>query len=345
MVWYYLDVLLERPLSQQLLFIGALVLLLAALDYALVYRHQAGRIARVAADIELVRLEEARLRAQLGRLPRLRKEAATLGRAVLSRLPRSTGASTPLETVSARAAMAGLAVIRFQPGAVRAGEHLTEVPMEVEVKGTFHDLLSLFDLMAGSPDLLNVTDLAIDALPEEDGRTMLRIALEMAAARLPTEGTDTDAEMSAGAGPDSPAPSRSPAPIPARAGDEPPLRDPFQPYKPPPPPEAAPQPHPEPVQDQPVEPDPAQRLHAAGIVWEKSAAVALVKDAEGFGHVVQPGAHLADRRYRVKAITPCEVVLETTRNGPNSRQTRLRVPRCAGFESEDENPPRKRDLP
>ena len=39
MVRYYLDVLLERPLSQQLLFIGALVLLPAALDYALVYRH------------------------------------------------------------------------------------------------------------------------------------------------------------------------------------------------------------------------------------------------------------------------------------------------------------------
>ena len=94
-----------------------------------------------------------------------------------------------------------------------------------------------------------------------------------------------------------------------------------------------------------MEPDPLPQLHAAGIVWEKSAAVALVKDAEGFGHVVQPGAHLADRRYRVKAITPCEVVLEPTGSGPNSRQTRLNVPRCAGFESEDEDPPRQRDLP
>ena len=208
-------------------------------------------------------------------------------------------------------------------------------------------------LLAGSPDLLNVTDLAIDALPAEHGRTMLRIALEMAALRLPVEEADMDAEMSAGAGagadPARPAPARSPASTPARAVAEPSLRDPFQPYMPPPPPEAAPQPHPEPVQDQPVEPDPVQRLHAAGIVWEKSAAVALVKDAEGFGHVVQPGAHLADRRYRVKAITPCvvvlELVLEPTGNGPNSGQTRLNVPRCAGFESEDEDPPRQRDLP
>ncbi len=343
MMRYYLDVLLERPLSQQLLFIGALALLLAALDYALVYRHQAGRIARIAADIELVRLEEARLRAQLGRLPRLLKETATLRRASLSRLPRGTGPSTPLETVSARAAMAGLEMIRFRPGAVRAVEHFTEIPMEVEVKGTFHDLLGLFDPLAGSPDLLNVTDLAIDALPAEDGRTMLRIALEMAALRLPAEEADMDPEVSAGADPATSAPAPSPAPTPPRIDAEPPLRDPFQPYEPPLTPEAAP--HPEPVQDQLVEPDPVQRLNAVGIVWEKSAAVALVKDAEGFGHVVQPGAHLADRRYRVKAITPCEVVLETTRNGPSSRQTRLNVPRCTGFESEDEDPPRQRDLP
>ena len=341
MMRYYLDVLLERPLSQQLLFIGAVVLMLAALDYALVYRHQAGRIARIAADLDLVRLDEARLRAQLARLPLLRKEAATLRRALLSRLPHGTAPSTPLETVSARAAMAGLAVIRFQPGAVRAGEHFTEVPMEVDVKGTFHDLLGLFDLLAGSPDLLNVTDLAIDALPAEDGRTMLRTALGMAALRLRAEEADMDAEVSAAADPATSTPAPGPPPTPPRVDAEPPLRDPFQPYRPPP--EAAPPP--EPVQDQPAGTDSVQRLHAVGIVWEKGAAVALVKDAEGFGHVVQPGAHLADRRYRVKAITPCEVVLGNTPTGENSRQTRLKVPRCAAFESPDENPPRERDIP
>ena len=206
-----------------------------------------------------------------------------------------------------------------------------------------YDILVLFDLLAESPDLLNVTDLAIDALPAEDGRTMLRIALEMAALRPPAEEADMDAEMSAGTDPARPAPARSPASTPARAGAEPSLRDPFQPYMPPAPPEAAPQPHPEPVQDQPMEPDPVQRLNAVGIVWEKSAAVALVKDAEGFGHVVQPGAYLADRHYRVKAITPCEVELETTRNSPSSRQTRLKVPRCAAFESADDDPAWKLD--
>ena len=146
--------------------------------------------------------------------------------------------------------------------------------MEVDVKGTFHDLLNLFDPLAGSPDLLNVTDLAIDALPAEDGRTMLRDRVGDGRRcgcrrRKRTWGAEMSAGAGAGADPARPAPARSPASTPPRAVAEPSLRDPFQPYMPPPPPEAAPQPHPEPVQDQPVEPDPVQRLHAAGIVWEK----------------------------------------------------------------------------
>ena len=72
-----------------------------------------------------------------------------------------------------------------------------------------YNILGLFDLLAGSPDLLNVTDLAIDALPAEDGRTVLRIALEMAALRPPAEEADMDAEMSAGTDPARPAPARS----------------------------------------------------------------------------------------------------------------------------------------
>jgi len=338
MMPYYLDVLLERPLSRQLLFIAALVLMLAGLDYALVYRPQAGHAARTAANLELVRLDEARLRARLARLPRLRKEAATLRRALRSRLPRGTGPSTPLGTVSARAAMAGLEMIRFRPGAVRAGEHFTEIPVEVELKGTFHDLLGFFDLSAGSLDPLNATDPAVETLSGEGGPTMLRITLEMATIRLPAEEMDTDAEVRAGPDPATPSPVRSPTP--AHVDAEPPPRDPFEPYKPP-----APQARPEPAPDRPVEPDPAQRFHATGIVWGKRAAVALVRDAEGLGHIVHPGARLGARHHRVKAITPCEVVLEAIGNGPNSRQTRLKVPRCTTVESEDEDHPRKRDPP
>lgn len=338
MMPYYLDVLLERPLSRQLLFIAALVLMLAGLDYAFVYRPQAGRAARTAANLELVRLDEARLRARLARLPRLRKEAATLRRALLSRLPRGAGPSTPLETASARAAMAGLEMIRFRPGAVRAGEHFTEIPAEVEIKGTFHDLLGFLDLSAASLDPLNATDPAIETLPGEGGPTMLRITLGMATIRLPAEETDTDAGVRAGPDPVTPSPVRRPTP--ARVDAEPPPRDPFEPYKPP-----APQARPEPAPDRPVEPDPVERFHATGIVWEKRAAVALVRDAEGSGHIVHPGARLGARQHRVKAITPCEVVLETIRNGPNSRQTRLKVPRCTAVESAGEDPARKRDPP
>ena len=329
---YYLDVLLELPLAQRILFTVAVVLALAALDYALVYRGQAGRIEHATEEIELARLDEARLRAELGRLPQLRQEVAALRRELHSHVPRPGASSTPLENISAQAAIAGLEVIRFHPGEARPGEHFTEVPTEVELKGTFHDLLRFFEFSAGSHDVLNATDLAIGALAAEDGHTMLRIALEMATLRVPPEEADTAAEDGAIPETSTHAPAASPAPTSAGVDIEPLPRDPFQPYEAPAPPEPDEQPKPQEPQDRPYEPEVAPQFHAVGIVWEKRTAVALVKDAEGFGHVVQPGARLGHHRYRVKTITPCEVTIETTRNNPDSHETRLKLPRCGAFQ-------------
>ena len=342
---YSLDVLLERPLPQRILFIGAMVLAVAGLDYALVYRHQAGRIVRTTEELKLAGLAEARLRAELARLPKLRRELAALRRELRSRLPRRFGSSTPLEGISARAAMAGLEVVRFNPGAARDKEHFIETPVALEFKGTFHDLLGFFELSTGSHDLVNVTDLTIEALAAEEGRTTLRIALEMATPSVaspeqvdeaaqaplsPAEGADTTAQDGVGRTTNTRVQSPAPAPASADVDAEPPTRDPFQPYRAPPKPDG--QPKPDGPGHRTDEPHPAQRFHAVGIVWEKHTAVALVRDAEGFGHVVQPGARLGRHGYRVKTITPCAVVMETTGNHPELRKTRLELPRCGAFE-------------
>lgn len=340
---YYLDILLERPLPQRILVIGAMVLVLAGLDYALVYRHQAGRIERTAEALELAGLAEARLRAELARLPRLRQEFAGLRRELDSTLPRRSGSPTPLENTSARAAGAGLEVVRFQPGAGRDLEHFSEIPVEVEFKGTFHELLRFFELSTGSHELVNVTDLTIDALAAED---RLRIGMEIATLGVvprqqldeetqaflsPAEPADTTAQGGAGRT----AATQPPAPTPASAGvgAGPPARDPFQPYQAPAPPKPDGPPQPDGPENRTDEPHPARRFHAAGIVWQDGAAVALVRDAEGLGHVVQPGARLGRHGYRVKTITPCAVIVETTGDHPDPHETRLEIPRCGVFEA------------
>ena len=345
------DVLLERPFAQQVLLMAAAALALAALDYAFVYRHQAAGIARTAGDLALVRLDEARLRKELSRLPGLRAELAALRGELSSTLPPGSGAAAPLETVAARAAAAGLEVVRFHPGAADVGEHFSEVPMSVELGGTFHELLRFFELSAGSDDRLNAGDLAIDSHAADDGPPALRIVLEMAALRLSTEDEaaadqltggsrtipsrlsteDQDAAAADGAAPDTAAGAHppSPTPTPAPVDAETSLRDPFQPYQPPPAPrdpEEPPEPTPPP--EDPPAPAPEPQFHAVGIVWEPRASVALVKDADGFGHVVEPGERLDRLGYQVKAVTSCEVVLEADHDDPQPRETRLRIPRC-----------------
>lgn len=324
---HYLDLLLERPLGQHILILAGLVLALAALDYGLVYRPRATGIARTTAELELARLEGARLRKVLGRLPGLRDQEETLRRDLRRLLPRLGGAATPLEDISARAALAGLEVTRFQPGTARAGEHYEEIPVELEFKGTFHDLLRFLELSAGSR-LLNAADPDIQTLATGNGRTTLRIALEMVTLRLPPDGDGAVLEKDAGG--ETRTPDPAPAPPLERAEADLPPRDPFHPYQAATPPEPETQPGPAVAEQPPSETHPPTRFHAAGIAWGPGTPVALVNEGDGTGHVVQPGSSLGVHPYRVRGITPCEVIVEPIHDhGDRSSETRLKLPRCA----------------
>lgn len=324
---YYLDLLLERPFGQRILFLAGLVLALAALDYGLVYRPRAGSIAHTTGQLELARVEETRLRKLLDRLPGLRDQEEALRRELRSLLPRPDRAATALEDISARAALAGLEVTRFQPGAARAGEHYAETPVELEFKGTFHDLLRFLELSANSR-VLNAADPDIQTLATGNGRTTLRTALEMATLRLPPNRDGDGVEDGADAARRAPDPP--PAPLLERAEVGLPPRDPFQPYQAGTPPDPEPQPEPAVAEQQPAEAQPSPRFHAAGIAWGPGAAVALVTEGDGTAHVVQPGTSLGPHPYRVRSISPCEVIVEPVRNhGAGSSETRLKLPRCA----------------
>ena len=266
------------------------------------------------------------MRRDLDRLPQLREELAGLRRETRSRLPGAADPSVLLEGVTAQAALAGLEVIRLHPGPAVEGEHFSRIPLQLELEGSFHDLLRFLERAAASPGLPSPRDLDIEALGERDGRAVLRIALEMATLRLPGAGE--------GGGPALPADRQQAARmaepaagVPSNAGPLPP-RDPFQPYQAAPRPDPDGQPAPEAAPGPSPENHRPPRFRAVGIVWQSRAAVALVRDAEGYGHVVQPGSRLDGRRIRVKAVTPCAVILETAPAGAEPGETRLTVPRC-----------------
>ncbi|MCY4485533.1 MAG: type 4a pilus biogenesis protein PilO [Deltaproteobacteria bacterium] len=324
---YYLDLLLERSAAQWAACILGASLALAALDYALLYRPQSGSIDRVEAGLEIARLEQTRLRRQADQLPRLREDLAALRGALRSRLPHADEPVDPLESVTARAAAAGLEMVRFQPGAAVAGEFLTEVPLELEFAGTYHDLLRFLE-SAAPGTLADARKLAIAALPGNGDAATLRIAMELVTLRplerdADDEGGDETRTAREAAGRGTPAP-----PSPSAVVTAAPLsRDPFEPYRTPPPvaqplPAADPEPTPSP------EPVPQPRLRATGIVWGPLHAAALVKDAEGDIHVVGRGSRLGGHSYHVKAITPCEIILQAPGPDGQPRETRLSVRHC-----------------
>ena len=179
--------------------------------------------------------------------------------------------------------MAGLEMIRFQPGAAIAGEFLTETPFAVEFTGTYHDLLRFLDTAA--PDTLADTrKLAIAALPARGGATRLGITMELVTLRLPARNADDEGGVETETGRESEG-GKTPAPpplAPPLAGvDSTPLsRDPFEPYQASPPVEE-PVPAPDPEPAPPPEPTPRPRFQATGIAWGTHDAAALVEGCRG----------------------------------------------------------------
>lgn len=327
---YYLDLLFGCSAAQWAACIVGVSLALASLDYVLLYRPQSGGIARVQADLEIARIEQARLRRQADRVPRLREDLAALRRALLARLPRVAVPADPLERVTARAAATGLEMIRFQPGAAIAGEFLTETPFAVEFTGTYHGLLRFLDTAAPGT-LADTRKLAIAALPANGGATRLGITMELVTLRLPARDADDEGglETETGRGSEGGGTPAPPLLAPPLAGVQatPLSRDPFEPYQASPPAEG-PLPAPDPEPAPPPETNPRPRFQATGIAWGTHDAAALVEDAEGHVYVVRPGSRLGDDSNHVKAITPCEIVLETPGPDKQPRETRLPVRYC-----------------
>ena len=243
-------------------------------------------------------------------------------------LPRLGGAATPLEDISARAALAGLEVTRFQPGTARAGEHYEEIPVELEFRGTFHDFLRFLELSAGVtaserrrpryPDSRH-RERAHDP-PHRAGDGDAAIAARRRRGRRGggRRRGDTDAGSGSGTAARTGG-SRSPAtgsvsPLSggdsARAGDA----------------ARAGGGRATALRNRTPRPDSMPR----GIAWGPGTPVALVNEGDGTGHVVQPGSSLGVHPYRVRGITPCEVIVEPIHNrGDRSSETRLKLPRCA----------------
>ena len=157
-----LDNLLERSAVQKIAILAATVILISALYYSFLYSPKSDEVAKLADSVEIARNEKNAKRLKAANKPRLQrylKEKDMQLKKAVAELPNQKQIAALLTQISAQAQQAGLNLLLFRPRAESFQEFYAEVPVDITVKGNFHNTVSFFDAVGRLDRLVNIDNI------------------------------------------------------------------------------------------------------------------------------------------------------------------------------------------
>jgi type IV pilus assembly protein PilO len=157
-----LNKLLQRSSGQKIAILAAVIILLGALYYSFLFDPRFRAIAKLADEVEVARDEKSKKQLQAANLPRLQKELAELDdklKQAVAQLPNRKEMADLLSSISNKAQESGLEVLLFRPRAENYQDFYAEVPMDIMVKGSFHNAIHFFDEVGRLNRLINIENI------------------------------------------------------------------------------------------------------------------------------------------------------------------------------------------
>ena len=171
-----LDNLLERPGKQKVAILGVTIILISALYYSFMYSPRADEVAKLADSVEIAQNEKMVKTQKSANLVRLRKELQQLDadlKRALAQLPEKREIPDLLSTISGKAQQAGLDVVLFRPRPETFQDFYAEVPVDIAVKGNFHNTVNFFDEVGRLDRLVNINNIGFKNPTVTGDRIML----------------------------------------------------------------------------------------------------------------------------------------------------------------------------
>jgi type IV pilus assembly protein PilO len=157
-----LENILDRPKAQKLGILTGTIILIVALYYSFLYTPLSEEIVKVTDSVEIARNEKSVKTQRAANLGQLRKDlqqlTAELKRAV-AQLPEKKEIPDLLKSISTKAQQSGLDVLLFRPRAETYQDFYAEIPVDITVKGSFHNTVSFFDEVGRLDRLVNIDNI------------------------------------------------------------------------------------------------------------------------------------------------------------------------------------------
>jgi type IV pilus assembly protein PilO len=148
--------------------LGALGLVaLIALSYFFLLSPLQLRIDALVQRKTQVTAEVTQARAQVAEIERFRREIVELEKRLVllqDRLPSEKETPTLYRALSSAAEQAGLGVSLFQPRDARPKDVVNEIPITLSAEGSYHQLATFFERVAGLPRVVTVNDFKMSGL-------------------------------------------------------------------------------------------------------------------------------------------------------------------------------------
>ncbi len=170
------DSLIKLPPKQKVYILLGILALIAGLYWYLLYNPKTAELAELNVRQEKLQAELNESMAIAADLPRFKAEVTRLNdelKKALLELPDKKEIPSLLTNISKLGIESGLEFIRFKPMNEVPSGFYAKVPVEISLKGTYHEVATFFDKVSKLSRIVNITNINMSGAKDEGGEVVL----------------------------------------------------------------------------------------------------------------------------------------------------------------------------
>lgn len=168
-----LETIVKLPTSRKILILGVLTAVIIGLYFYLIYLPNMELLKKKRAEVTALENQVRELRIVAANMKRFQAEAAKLREELnvaITQLPTSKEIPSLLSNISRLGKESGLEFLLFKPAAEVNKEFYSEIPVEIRVRGNYHNVAIFFDKVGKLPRIVNIAGVGMDNAKEVLGR-------------------------------------------------------------------------------------------------------------------------------------------------------------------------------
>ncbi|MGA1871149.1 MAG: type 4a pilus biogenesis protein PilO [bacterium] len=153
------------PIFKKILVLSVIVALIIALFVFYIYKPKKRRIANLKRNVEALRKELKENKEVIKEIDALKEGLGEIERKfkeIQAQLPTKKEIPDLLAKISDLANLLGLEVLLFKPRPEQEREFYNEVPIEINMRGTYHDVNKFFEFISKLPRIVNIKNISMN---------------------------------------------------------------------------------------------------------------------------------------------------------------------------------------